>query len=121
MINEYRKTTINGKEYPIKFSQSVIGRLLRSNNKKLKDFNEEAMQDLLLLTEFVYKAVAYACRRTGVKFEHTLESFTDEIDDDPEALERSILLYADSVDTKDEIIDESPTTEEDLGEDPPPH
>ncbi len=107
MLNNFKQVEVNGQTYPIKFAQSVIGKVLKKFNIKLADFNSEAMQDIEVLYELIYLSIRYSCKRTDTPFEFDREAFTYELDDDPDSIEKCIEAYAESLGIEDEEISES--------------
>lgn len=111
MLNTFKTVNVNGQEYPIKFAQSVIGKVLKRHNIKLKDFNSEAMQDIEVLYDLIFMSIQYSCKRTGQEFKFDREQFTFELDDDPNSVEVCIEAYADSLGIDAETVEED-TSEE---------
>lgn len=72
------KIEIDGKEYPMRVTMGAMSIFEKETGRDVNQINGSALDTCV----FVYGCVKSACRKDGVKFPYTLESFLDSCDVD---------------------------------------
>ena len=72
------KIEIDGKEYPMRVTMGAMSIFEKETGRDVNQINGSALDTCV----FVYGCVQSACRKDGVKFPYTLESFLDSCDVD---------------------------------------
>ena len=72
------KIEIDGKEYPMRVTMGAMSIFEKETGRDVNQINGSALDTCV----FVYGCVKSACRKDGVEFPYTLESFLDSCDVD---------------------------------------
>ena len=91
----YEIIKLNGKAYPVRFGMNALRLFCNYTNKSLTDI-EKLGVDMTLddACYLILAGITDGCRKSGQKFEVSVESIADDLDDDMDAIHRFMEVFA---------------------------